>query len=57
MAAFYLRMPKSAAISAARSFRRDGPIVLGFAMLWMLDIKIDYRDGLVNFTVESRFVQ
>lgn len=31
--------------------------VLGFAMLWMLDMKIDYRDGLVNFTVESRFVQ
>ncbi len=31
--------------------------VLGFAMLWMLDIKIDYRDGLVKFTVESRFVQ
>jgi len=31
--------------------------ILGFAMLWMLDMKIDYRDGLVNFTVESRFVQ
>jgi Tfp pilus assembly protein PilF len=31
--------------------------VLGFAMLWMLDMKIDYRDGLVKFTVESRFVQ
>lgn len=31
--------------------------VLGFAMLWMLDIKIDYRDGLVDFTVEKRFVQ
>ncbi len=23
--------------------------ILGFAMLWMLEIKIDYRDGLVNF--------
>jgi tetratricopeptide (TPR) repeat protein len=30
---------------------------LGFAMLWMLDIKIDYRDGLVKFTAEKRFVQ
>jgi len=26
-------------------------------MLWMLDMKIDYRDGLVKFTVETRFVQ
>ena len=24
--------------------------LLGFVMLYMLDIKIDYRDGLVNFT-------
>jgi hypothetical protein len=24
--------------------------VLGFAMLVMLEMKIDYRDGLVNFT-------
>jgi hypothetical protein len=31
--------------------------ILGFAMLWMLDMKIDYRNGLVNFSVESRFVQ
>jgi hypothetical protein len=31
--------------------------ILGFAMLWMLDMKIDYRDGLVNSAVESRFVQ
>jgi Tfp pilus assembly protein PilF/predicted aspartyl protease len=27
--------------------------VLGFAMLRMLDIKIDYRDGLVNFTYDQ----
>ena len=27
--------------------------VLGFAMLRMLDIKIDYRDGLVNFTYDK----
>jgi len=26
---------------------------LGFAMLWLLDIKIDYRDGVVNFTYDS----
>ncbi len=25
---------------------------LGFAMLWLLVIKIDYRDGLVNFTYD-----
>jgi len=31
--------------------------ILGFAMLWMLDMKIDYRDGLVSFTAESRFVR
>ena len=31
--------------------------VLGFVMLWMLHIKIDYRDGLVNFTADSRFIQ
>jgi hypothetical protein len=24
--------------------------MLGFRMLFQLDIKIDYRDGLVNFT-------
>jgi tetratricopeptide (TPR) repeat protein len=27
--------------------------VLGFAMLRLLDIKIDYRDGLVNFTFDK----
>ena len=27
--------------------------VLGFAMLRMLDLKIDYRDGLVNFTYDK----
>lgn len=27
---------------------------LGFAMLWMLDIKIDYRDGLVDFTYDKK---
>jgi tetratricopeptide (TPR) repeat protein len=27
---------------------------LGFAMLWMLDIKIDYRDGLVDFTYDQK---
>ena len=27
--------------------------VLGFAMLRVLDIKIDYRDGLVNFTYDQ----
>jgi hypothetical protein len=26
---------------------------LGFAMLKMLDIKIDYRDGMVNFTYDK----
>jgi tetratricopeptide (TPR) repeat protein/predicted aspartyl protease len=31
--------------------------VLGFQMLWMLHMKIDYRDGLVNFTADQRFVQ
>jgi tetratricopeptide (TPR) repeat protein len=31
--------------------------ILGFAMLWMLDMKIDYRDGLVSFTAETRFVR
>jgi hypothetical protein len=30
--------------------------ILGFGMLWMLEIKIDYRDGLVNFIYdENRF--
>jgi len=27
---------------------------LGFVMLWLLDIKIDYRDGLVNFTYDDK---
>jgi hypothetical protein len=27
--------------------------VLGFAMLRMLDMKIDYRDGLVDFTYDK----
>lgn len=27
--------------------------MLGFAMLWLLEIKIDYRDGLVDFTYDS----
>jgi tetratricopeptide (TPR) repeat protein len=31
--------------------------ILGFGMLWMLDMKIDYRDGLVRFSAEQRFVQ
>ncbi len=31
--------------------------VLGFQMLWMLHMKIDYRDGLVNFSADQRFVQ
>jgi tetratricopeptide (TPR) repeat protein len=31
--------------------------ILGFQMLWMLEMKIDYRDGLVNFTVDPRFVR
>jgi hypothetical protein len=26
---------------------------LGFAMLRMLDIKIDYRDGMVDFTYDK----
>ena len=26
--------------------------ILGFAMLHFLDIKIDYRDGLINFSYE-----
>ena len=39
------------------SFGTEISGVLGFAMLWMLDMKIDYRDGLVKFTVETRFVQ
>jgi hypothetical protein len=28
--------------------------ILGFAMLRMLDIKIDYRDGLVEFNFDSK---
>jgi hypothetical protein len=28
--------------------------ILGFATLRMLDIKIDYRDGLVNFSYDAR---
>jgi hypothetical protein len=39
------------------SFATEISGVLGFAMLWMLDMKIDYRDGLVSFTAETRFVQ
>jgi hypothetical protein len=39
------------------SFGTEISGVLGFAMLWMLDMKIDYRDGLVKFTAESRFVK
>jgi hypothetical protein len=39
------------------SFGTEISGVLGFAMLWMLDMKIDYRDGLVSFTAETRFVQ
>jgi tetratricopeptide (TPR) repeat protein len=27
---------------------------LGFVMLWLLDIKIDYRDGLVDFTYDDK---
>jgi hypothetical protein len=26
--------------------------VLGFSMLWLLDVKIDYRDGLVHFSYD-----
>jgi hypothetical protein len=28
--------------------------ILGFAMLRMLDIKIDYRDGLVDLTFDAK---
>ncbi len=28
--------------------------ILGFAMLRLLDIKIDYRDGLVDFAYDSK---
>ena len=31
--------------------------LLGFAMLQMLDIKLDYRDGLVNLTFDPKRVQ
>jgi len=31
--------------------------VLGFLMLFMLDMKIDYRDGLVSFSADPRYVQ
>ena len=31
--------------------------ILGFITLRMLDIKIDYRDALVNFEADKRFVQ
>ena len=31
--------------------------LLGFAMLQMLDIKLDYRDGLVNLTFDAKRVQ
>jgi hypothetical protein len=27
---------------------------LGFAVLRLLDVKIDYRDGLVNFDFDSK---
>jgi hypothetical protein len=27
---------------------------LGFVMLWLLDIKIDYRDGLVDFAYDDK---
>ena len=27
---------------------------LGFAMLWILDIKIDYRDHLIGFQVDPK---
>lgn len=27
--------------------------VLGFGMLWLLEIKIDYRDGLIQFTTSE----
>jgi tetratricopeptide (TPR) repeat protein len=30
--------------------------ILGYSLLWMLDIKIDYRDSLVKFTADPRFV-
>ena len=39
------------------SFGTEISGVLGFAMLWMLDMKIDYRDGLVKFTAEERFLK
>lgn len=28
--------------------------ILGFAMLRLLDVKIDYRDGLVDFTYDAQ---
>jgi len=31
--------------------------ILGFAMLFMLDMKIDYRDGLVSFSADPRFIK
>ena len=31
--------------------------ILGFITLRMLDIKIDYRDALVNFEADPRFIQ
>jgi hypothetical protein len=27
--------------------------ILGFRLLWQLDIKIDYRDGLVDFSYDA----
>jgi tetratricopeptide (TPR) repeat protein/predicted aspartyl protease len=31
--------------------------ILGFGMLFMLDMKIDYRDGLVSFSADPRFIK
>ncbi|MFZ0969163.1 MAG: hypothetical protein WAN13_12890, partial [Candidatus Acidiferrales bacterium] len=28
--------------------------ILGFRLLWQLDIKLDYRDGLVDFTYDPK---
>jgi tetratricopeptide (TPR) repeat protein len=39
------------------SFSTEISGVLGFAMLWMLEMKIDYRDGLVRFNADTQFIQ
>jgi hypothetical protein len=31
--------------------------ILGFSLLWLLDMKIDYRDGLIGFTYDANRIR